>query len=118
MSKITWLLAGVLCAGLYMSPVMAGDDGNKDAGDRFAKLDANGDGTISLDEFKVIHDRRTAKLKEKLGDKYDPARAPNAEKAFVRLDADQSGSLSREELAAGRDKAKTHVDQNVESQEN
>lgn len=105
-----WLVIAMLVGGC-VSPVWAEGNGDKEAGDRFAKLDANSDGSISLDEFKAGMEKRLAKMKEKMGDKFDAEKAPNAEKAFARIDTDQSGSISREELAAGRDNAKKQAEQ-------
>ena len=53
----------------------------------FKKLDANSDGSVSLDEFKA----------SPRGQK-DPAKA---EAAFKKLDADSNGSLSLDEFKAG-----------------
>jgi len=114
MNKWYRLLTFVLLAGWCISPVFAEGNGDHEAVDRFAKLDTNGDGSISLDEFKVVQEKRLEKMKEKLGDKFDPEKVPNTEKAFARIDTDHSGSISREELAAGRDKVKKQTDQNPE----
>lgn len=51
---------------------------------RFHKLDANGDGRVSLDEFKAVGK--------------DPARR---ERRFRKLDVNHDGYLSPEEFAAG-----------------
>lgn len=54
----------------------------------FKKLDANSDGSVSLEEFKA----------SPRGQK-DPAKA---EEAFKRMDKDSDGKLTLEEIKAGR----------------
>jgi hypothetical protein len=68
--------------------------------------DTNGDGVLSLDEFKVQHDARTAKRKEKMGDKFDATKVPTAEAAFAKLDKNGDGSLSKDELLQGHQPGK------------
>ena len=58
----------------------------KDPAAAFQKLDTNGDGSVSLDEFKAS--KRAQKNPEK------------AEKGFNRKDTDKNGSLSQEEFTA------------------
>jgi hypothetical protein len=48
-----------------------------------------------------MHARRVAKIKEKLGDRFDPERAankPSAAQIFAKIDVDQSGDLTKQEL--------------------
>ncbi len=54
---------------------------------RFEEIDANGDGSVSAEEFEA---HRLAKVRARIG------------KHFGRLDADDDGSLSQAELPPGR----------------
>lgn len=118
---------GILCAGLLTvtaeeaaQPAEAAPKVTEDAtkaaakpqhepkallgGSRFEAADKNGDGAVSLDEFKVVHEERVAQRKAKLGDKFDAAREakmPTADAVFTKLDTDGNGSLSKEEMAVG-----------------
>ena len=71
----------------------------------FAQADANGDGILSLEEFKAMDEKRMADMKARMGDKFDEEKMrkmPSADERFVKLDTDASGSLTKEELMAGR----------------
>jgi len=109
---------GILVAVLLVHEAVAQGEGkgrkgeghvrrDKPAVDRFAQMDTNGDGVVSLEEFKAAHAKRMEALKEKLGDKFDPARLEKkAEEMFTRLDKDNSGGLTREEFAAALEQHK------------
>jgi Ca2+-binding EF-hand superfamily protein len=76
--------------------------------DLFAAADTDGNGSISLDEFKTFQSRRESRAKEKRGDQAAadrPAKQHSPEDMFARLDTDKNGVLSRAELEAGRDRA-------------
>jgi hypothetical protein len=71
---------------------------------RFKAADTDGNGTLSLAEFTVVHEKRVAEMKERLGDKWNEERAaqrPSAEDIFTRLDKDKSGELTPAEMARG-----------------
>lgn len=55
----------------------------------FGRLDADGDGKVSKDEFKKLGDLGQGRLKE------NPAML---DQLFQRLDADKDGALSAEEM--------------------
>lgn len=77
----------------------------------FKKVDTDGSGTVSLAEFTVRHEQRMTRLKERMGDKWDPKRAeamPTAEAIFARMDTDNSGGLTLEEMKAGHDRKGMH----------
>jgi len=79
-------------------------------GDHFARLDADGNGTISLGEFKAGHEKRMAMMKERMGDKFDPNRkGPDPEKIFGKLDKDGDGALTKEEMAGAREHGREHM---------
>jgi Ca2+-binding EF-hand superfamily protein len=65
---------------------------------RFARLDANGDGQVTPAEFDAARDRR-----EQAGEQHNDQSSDQRRDAwFARLDSDKSGGLSQAELAAGR----------------
>lgn len=65
--------------------------------ERFARLDANADGVISDDEFKAAREER----RERMGQRRH-RRGMNPEKAVERLDVDESGGVSLQELEGKR----------------
>jgi hypothetical protein len=78
-----------------------GEEMKERAEKHFTETDADGSGEISLAEFKVMLEAKHEVMKEKLGDKYDPERAakrPSAEEIFKKIDADENGGLSKEEM--------------------
>jgi len=115
---------GALCVGVCfaVSAMAAGGGGQgpeehgkgkpgRDPAARFAAADTNGDGVLSLEEFKAMQAKRQEMMKARLGDKYDAAKEakrPSAEEMFKKLDTDNSGSLTKEELAAGRKQGRPH----------
>jgi len=96
---LTGLVA--LAVGLFaLGTAGAADEaaGKKKGGDPealFKKMDTNGDGKISKDEFSAFVD----KLKAKLGDKGDKA-AKAFDGLFEKLDTNKDGFLSLEEFKA------------------
>ena len=113
-----FVLMGVLCAGaMGIGAVRAEEAVAADAkpdraaqeAARFAAIDTDADGVVSLEEFKAMQEKRAEGMKKRMGDKYDAEKAakrPSAEEAFKKLDTDASGTLTKEELAAGRGGAK------------
>jgi len=72
---------------------------------RFAAIDTNTNGVISLDEFMAMHAKREAAMKQRMGDTYDAAKAgvrPSAETVFKKFDTDGDGVLTKQELDADR----------------
>ncbi|MBL7114775.1 MAG: EF-hand domain-containing protein [Kiritimatiellae bacterium] len=86
--------------------------GNRHGKEMFSKLDADGNETISIAEFKVGHEKRIAMHKERLGDKWDESRAakmPSAEDIFKKIDADEDGELTKSEMRnAHKKRMKAH----------
>jgi hypothetical protein len=110
------LCVGTLCAGALQAQEADGPKGKPGRPDRgprpimggitnrFAAIDTNTNGVISLDEFKAMHAKRE-EMKKQRGDKYDAATAatkPSAEETFKKLDTDGDGTLTKKELAADR----------------
>jgi len=105
-----------------MSLAAEGEEGEKKNGGKgrrqhhgkemFSKLDADGSETISLEEFKVGHEKRIAMHKERMGDKWDESRAakmPSAEDIFNKIDADNDGEITKDEMkSAHKKRAKGH----------
>ncbi|HWA98279.1 MAG TPA: EF-hand domain-containing protein [Pirellulales bacterium] len=76
------LLVAAAC-GLFAIPASAADKPKRDPAEVFKKLDKDGNGKLSLEEF-------TGK---KTGDDADKAKA-----AFTKLDTDKDGSLTLDEF--------------------
>ena len=112
-----WWMVGMIVAGLVVGLNVRAEDAAPKKESRFEKMDTDGNGSISKEEYKVVHERRLAKMKEKMGDKYDPARAPEMDKAFGRLDADKNGEITKEEFATARQKAKDAKDGDDDEQD-
>lgn len=90
MSK--WMICFLMAFALIAAPTAWSQDKKAKGIDKmFKKLDKDGNGSISLEEFKA-----QAKGKE--------AKAAKLEKRFKKLDADGDGALSKEELAKGMGK--------------
>ncbi len=67
------------------------------------RLDANGDGEVSKQEFTAGHERQMERARERLGEEFDAEReAEKLERRFQKLDVDGSGSLSSEEFSKAR----------------
>jgi len=84
--NMTGGLLVAVTAALLAAPVSAADKPAPDPEKAFKRKDANGDGKLSLDEFKTG-------MKDKALD--------NADKRFKRLDTDGDGAVSLEEFKAG-----------------
>jgi hypothetical protein len=109
--KVRNILLGTLCVALVGASIASAKEGGKKdkaaqaarAAARFKTMDKDGNGTISLAEFEAMHAQRIAKMKKRMGDKWDPKRAakhPSAKDIFAKIDADKSKSLTAEELKA------------------
>lgn len=107
---LTSVAAGVFCLALAHAEgdaapkagAGAAKRGNMDA--MFTEADANVDGMLSLDEFKVMDAKIQENRKARMGDKFDAAKEvkkPSAEDRFKKLDADANGLLTKEELMGG-----------------
>ncbi|MBT3294230.1 MAG: hypothetical protein HN919_15005 [Verrucomicrobia bacterium] len=113
--KVRNILLGTLCVALVGASIASAKEGEKKDRDakkkdpaaraaaRFKAVDKDGNGAISLPEFKAAHEQRIARMKKRMGDKWDPARAakhPTAEVIFAKIDTDKSTSLSADEMKA------------------
>jgi hypothetical protein len=110
MKKFGWLAACVLGLGTAVRLFAVEGEGDKPKGPggpghdpaaRFAAMDTDGNGSISLAEFKVAHEKRMAAMKERMGDKAPPAPKKTAEEIFAALDTNKDNALSKEEIKAG-----------------
>jgi hypothetical protein len=109
MKKYGWMMVRVLGIGIAMSLSAygaekkgeRGGDRHGPAGDpeaRFKALDTDGNGTVSLAEFKAGHEKRMAAMKERMGDKFDASKAPNPDEIFKKIDANSDGQATKEEM--------------------
>jgi hypothetical protein len=107
--KIQSIAFGMLVAGTMGFAVAQAEEGAAKGagappkgprdGKMFEAIDTDGNGTISLEEFKVMVAKKHEARKPKEGEAAKPM--PNAEEIFAKLDADKSGGLSKEEMASG-----------------
>jgi hypothetical protein len=110
MKKFGWLAVCVIGIGVAMAVSAPGAENKKGdgkaggrgpAGDpeaRFKAIDTDGNGTISLAEFKAGHEKRMAAMKERMGDKFDASKAPNPDEIFKKIDANGDGQATKEEM--------------------
>ena len=95
--RISASLAVVLLFGLVVAPAWAakGSKGSKNRSpeQRFSKLDANGDGTLSLGEMQGKGKKPAAKV----------------EKRFKKMDRNSDGKVSLEEIKSGGKKKKSNA---------
>jgi len=108
--KARLIVLSVLCMSVFAGSAMAEEaegkkgetQGRKCRGaERFKAADTDGNGSLSLAEFKVIRAKHVARIKEKLGDRFDPEKAkerPSDEEVFAKIDGDESGGLSPQEM--------------------
>ena len=90
MSK--WMVLCLMAFALIAAPTAWSQEKKaKGIEKMFKKLDKDGNGSISLEEYKALA-------------KGDDAKAEKLEKKFKKLDADGNGSLSMEEMAKGAGK--------------
>jgi hypothetical protein len=119
MMKDRTVLIGLLCAGTLCVGALQAQEANGAKGkpgrppphvagsatNRFAAIDTNTNGVISLDEFKAMLAKREEGIKQRMGDTYDAALAakkPSAEEVFKKLDTDGNGTLTKQEMDAER----------------
>ena len=121
--KVRNIVLGTLCVALVGASIASAKEGGKKdkaakkpdraarAAAHFKTMDKDGNGTISLPEFKVVQKKRMAMMKKRMGDKWDPKRAakrPSAEVIFAKIDADKSASLSADEMKAAHKRMRDH----------
>lgn len=106
----------VLCLVASLSVAEEGQEEKKregrrsrrpDGAARFAAMDKDGNGSVSLEEYKVDREKRMAAYKERAGDRWDEARAakmPSAEESFKKMDANADGAVTQEEMTEARKK--------------
>lgn len=112
MKVVQAVVAGIVVVSLCGAAFAADGEGKAprehrgpSGADRFAAMDTDGDGAISLDEFTVAHKKRVDEMKARMGDKWDEERAakrPGPEEMFKQIDKDNNGKATKEEMAAHR----------------
>lgn len=107
-------VTSLMCAGAIRAEEAAAKPPvDKPAGERaprmraegFKAADADGNGVLSLDEFKAMQTKQLEAMKARMGDKFNAERAakmPTPEAQFTKLDTDANGSLTLEEYSARR----------------
>jgi len=95
LSVLCFAVVAVSCADAADEKPAPKRGGDPDA--MFKKLDANGDGFLTKDEFEKM----TAQIKEKLGDKAEFL-GKMFDGQLERLDADKDGKVSADEFKKGR----------------
>ena len=115
-------LTGV--AVMVATSVMAGEgEGEKPKGprhgarmqgaERFKKMDADANGSVSLEEFKAAHEKRVEAMKARMGDKWDAEKAatmPSAGDIFKKMDKDEDGQLTQVEMRKAYNKRMKRTD--------
>jgi len=111
MITVCGLLVSLFAAGASLAESGQGKEGGQkhDPAKKFAKMDADGNGSVSMEEFKAAHEKRMAAMKDKMGDKERPEGAktpPAPEERFAQIDANGDGAISLEELSAAHKEKK------------
>lgn len=99
------LLLAAFVAGIAVTGASAQDGkklkgklGKADKGKAFEKMDANGDGKVSKDEFKAGFEKLKEVLNEKGGEKAKKMiEKMDHVKSFEKIDTNKDGSISLEE---------------------
>ena len=76
---------GIFVLGMGVAPALAAKPGKKDPAQTFKKLDANNDGSLTVQEMKGKGKKDAAKV----------------EKRFKKLDKDSDGKVTLAEIKAG-----------------
>lgn len=77
----------------------AGKIGNLDRAKMFEKMDANGDGKVTKEEYKKYREQASAQLKEKAkNEKLAGLLDSVLDKLFEKMDADGDGKITKEEF--------------------
>jgi hypothetical protein len=108
-NRMKLALCGLAVSALTMGTTFAapGEGGQKQGkgqrmtpAERFAVMDADGSGDVTVGEFTTAHAERVAKMKERMGDRQRPeGRTPPApEKIFERMDENGDGVLTVDEI--------------------
>jgi len=95
---VVWVLVGANAWAQTSNDCKAGsaDRGKHKSPDAvFQKMDANGDGAVSKDEFVAFHEARA-----KAAGREAPSKE-RIEKRFAAMDANADGKLTKDELTAG-----------------
>jgi Ca2+-binding EF-hand superfamily protein len=88
-----------LAADDEKKPPAAGKLGNIDKAKLFEKMDADGDGKVTKDEFRKFREQATEKLKDSgKGEKLGGQLGGLLDKLFEKMDADGDGKVTKEEF--------------------
>ncbi len=120
--KLIWLMCGLMAGGLATDIALAepGDGGGKEKRspeERFSRMDADGDGKVTLEEFSAAHAKRMEKMKERESDRPQGDRTPPpAEEIFARMDANSDGSITLEEFTEHGEKRRAEMKEKKKGQ--
>lgn len=65
---------------------------------RFAEIDADGNGSVSAEELKAHHEAKAQEREEQREERKEERKERGMDKMFERMDANEDGELSLEEL--------------------
>ena len=106
--KIRTLVCSAAASLMCLSVAVAQPAGNgggkppvkRDPAAMFQRLDTDGNGTLSPEEYKVSYDKRMEAMKARAAAQNKEFKMPTAEEAFAKIDTDADGSISKEEFVA------------------
>jgi len=96
--------ASLVCLGVAMAQPAGNGEGKppvrRDPAKLFERIDTDGSGTLSLEEYKANYDKRIEAMKARAAAQGKEITPPSAEDAFNKIDTDADGSISKEEFIA------------------